>query len=269
MRVDLAAMTRRVRKTRRKSITLRPVTVPATLATDLYQSCYRSVVAEWERAIPGLVAAYERAFAQMTQDSPADVSQVITEADNGVATLLLTVRARIERWAARLEVLHRQRWRGAVLTATGVDLATMIGPEGARMTIAASVERNTSLIRSVSDETRRRIGEAVFGGFNRRDEPRVVAKAIREAVGMERKRALRIAADQNVKLASQLNIERAQEAGLTHYQWVHSGKLHPRQSHLERNGKRYEYGKPEGDQPGYAIHCGCVSRACLSLDGEF
>jgi SPP1 gp7 family putative phage head morphogenesis protein len=179
------------------------------------------------------------------------------------------VRARIERWAARLEVLHRQRWRGAVLTATGVDLATMIGPEGARMTIAASVERNTSLIRSVSDETRRRIGEAVFGGFNRRDEPRVVAKAIREAVGMERKRALRIAADQNVKLASQLNIERAQEAGLTHYQWVHSGKLHPRQSHLERNGKRYEYGKPEGDQPGYAIHCGCVSRACLSLDGEF
>lgn len=277
MRYDLATLIRRQRNPRRSVIELRPVIVPATMATDLYQSAYRLVVAEWEQAAPRIAAEYERAFAQIAQDSPADIGQVIAETENSVATVMLTIRARLQRWTARLEAMHRRKWRGAILTATGVDVSTLISPADARMTMQAAVEANTGLIRSVSDATRRRIGNAVFEGFRQRANPRDVAKQITEAVGMERRRALRIAADQNVKLASALNEERRREAGIESWLWVHSGKKHPREDHKARDGFLYSENsdlvgethkgkrvrKPPEDLPGQLPYCGCTSRAVV------
>ncbi len=277
MRYDLATLIRRQRNPRRSVIELRPVIVPATMASDLYQSAYRPIVAEWEQAIPRIVAEYERSLAELVQDSPAEIGQVIAETEGSVASVMLTIRARIERWGLRLEAMHRRKWRGAILTATGVDVATLIGPSDARLTIGAAVEANTSLIRSVSDATRRRIGNAVFEGFRQRANPRDVAKQITEAVGMERRRALRIAADQNVKLASALNEERRREAGIDSWLWVHSGKRHPREDHKARDGFLYSENservgethkgkrvrKPPEDLPGQLPYCGCTSRAVV------
>jgi len=142
------------------------------------------------------------------------------------------------------------------------------------------IARNVGLVRSVSDETRRRIADAVFRGLQARTPPRTVAKEIAEAVGIGRKRALRIAAHQNVVLSSQLNEERRRQAGITEWIWVHSRKRHPRLEHQERDGNLYtddpskagrEYeGKtirpaPE-TRPGEEINCGCTSRALLVLE---
>ena len=88
------------------------------------------------------------------------------------------------------EAWHRARWRGAVLTATSVDLQTMIGPADVRETVEAVIQRNVGLVRSVSDETRRRIGDAVFRGLQKRTPAREVARELREAVAMSRRRAL-------------------------------------------------------------------------------
>jgi SPP1 gp7 family putative phage head morphogenesis protein len=269
VKYNLPAMYRRARNPRRRQVVLRPVTIPATLASDLYASVYAGIVKVWEAALPAITEQYERTLAEMTTDSPEENGSTISAVENEVSRILVTVRLRLEAWAARVERLHRQKWRGAVLSGTGVDINTMIGPGDVRQTLGAVIEENVALVRSVSDQARQRIAAEVFDGLRARRPARETARVLREKVAMSRRRALNIASDQASKLGARLNVERAQEAGLEQYEWVHSGKVHPRPEHKARNGKRYEYGKPAGDEPGFAIHCGCTARAVLSLDGEF
>jgi len=183
--------------------------------------------------------------------------------------LILVLRARLEAWAAKIEKWQRERWSANVASAPGLDISMMVGAGDVRTTLAAVIERNVGLIKSVSDQARQRIGEAVFSGLNKRASARDVAADIRTAVAMGRRRSLNIASHQLTSLSSQLNAERAIQAGLEYYEWISSGKANPRPEHAARNGKRYEYGEPAGDEPGMAINCGCTSRAVLSLDSEF
>lgn len=275
MRYRLADLWRRARNPRRRDVVLRKIVLPSTLASDLYAAGYSEVVKAWTAAIDPIMAEYERSLAEITVDSPATLGVTISAVESTLATLLLTIRLRIERWASRVEVAHRVRWRGAVLQATGVDVGTLIGPSDARMTLEAAVERNVALVRSVSDQTRQRISEEVFRGLRERKPAREVAAAIREKVDMGRKRAVNIAADQQVKLGEALNEERRREAGLSTWQWVSSHKQHFRPEHAARDGKRYDDDatsgahQPPQDRPGQLPYCGCTSRAVLSLDGEF
>lgn len=280
MRVDLAAMTRRAKNPRRTVIPIRPIKAQATQATNLYQSAYRPVVQAWETALPAIIAEYERTLAQMTTDSPADVEARIGQAEAEAQSIVLRVSIALERWAAALERWHRRRWVANVLSATSVDLSTMIGAGDMRMTLEAAIARNTGLIKSVSDETRRRVGDAVFRGLQNRTPSRDVARQLREAVGIERRRALRIASDQNVKIASALNEERRRQAGVDSWFWQHSGKVHAREEHKARDGFLYsdnpervgsEYQgkrvrKPPEARPGFEPYCGCTERSCLILD---
>lgn len=275
MRYDLAEMYRRSAKRRRRVIEFRPILPSTTLAGDLYRSGYNDVIAAWTAAIDPIIAEYERTLSEMTQDSPADVSARVSAVESDLGRLLVSIRLRLERWARRVEEFQRGKWRGAVLSATGIDIAQLIGPQDARMTIQAAVEANVALVRSVSDQTRDRITQEVLTGLRERKPSRDVAKELREKVGMGRRRALNIASDQNVKLTEALNEERRREAGLSTWAWVSSHKLHFRPEHAARDGKRYDDDakdgehKPPADRPGQLPFCGCTSRAVLSLTGEF
>lgn len=278
MRFDLSELTKRQSKPRRKAITLRPIQAPASKASDLY-AIYRPVITIWQEALPAIEAEYARTLSAMTTDAPADVAVQISQPEATAATVLLTVRARLARWAAIIEAWHRARWRANVLAATRVDLSTLIGPADMRETLETVIERNVGLIRSVSDETRRRVADAVFRGLQNRTPARDLARELRDAVAMERRRALRIAADQTVKITSALNEERRRQAGIMAWEWIHSGKRHPREDHKARNGLLYsddpaqvgtEYEgqtvrTPPEDRPGQLPYCGCTSRAVLIL----
>jgi len=266
--IPLSTMARRANP-RKREIVLRPVTLPTTLVSDLYAAAYAPIVNAWTEAEARIMAEYERSLAELTTDSPQSIGDVLASIEGGLAKLILTVRLRIGDWGAKAERTHRAKWRGAVKAATKVDIGTMIGPEAARIPLGMAIERNVGLVKSVSDQTRQRIGEAVLRGLNARKPAREVAKEISEATGMARRRALNVAADQTVKITEQLNTNRAIEAGLEYYEWVHSGKLHPREEHRARNGQRFKYGEPSGDEPSDAPFCGCTARACLTLDSEF
>lgn len=278
--LDLAAMTRRAKNPRRTVIPIRPIKAQATQATNLWQSAFRPVVQAWEAALPAILVEYERTLAQMTTDSPADVEARIGQAEAEAQSIVLRVSIALERWAAAVERWHRRRWAANVLSATSVDLSTMIGAGDMRMTLEAAIARNTGLIKSVSDETRRRVGDAVFRGLQNRTPSRDVARQLRETVRIERRRALRIASDQNVKITSALNEERRRQAGIMAWQWVHSDKRNPRPDHEARDGNLYsdqpsdtgrEYQgrtvrKAPEDKPGELPFCGCTSRAVLILE---
>lgn len=275
MRYDLRAIMLRTRRPRRKEIVFREIKPTAVLAGDLYAAAGKPIIDIWTAAIPRIVAEYERTLGEMTQDAPADVSAVISAVESDVARLLLTIRLRLDRWATRVEGYQRGKWRSAVLSATTVDIDQLIGPNDARMTVAASIERNVGLVKSVSDQARDRISEEVFQGLRERRPAREVAARIREKVDMGKRRALGIAADQNVKITAQLNDERRRDAGISTWIWRSSHKVHFRPEHARRDGKRYDDDatsgehKPPEDRPGEPIHCGCTSQACLTLTGEF
>lgn len=262
-RYDLAGLWAANRRPGRREVVLRAVTISPVLAGDLFRAAFLPLLEAWTSALPAIEAEYERTLSTLTMDSPEDVSAILSSVERDVTGRMVSIKLALRRWADLLERHHRQKWRGAVLVATGVDLQTMIGPAEARVTLETAVERNVALVSSVSDETRRRIAEEVFGGFTARRPAREIAKALREKVAMSRRRALNISADQVSKLGAQLNVERAREAGLTRYEWVSSHKLHFRPEHAARDGKRYDYGTPAGDEPGMAIWCGCTARAVL------
>jgi SPP1 gp7 family putative phage head morphogenesis protein len=265
MRYNLAQMIARKRKPRR-AITFRPIIAPSMFATDLFVTAYQPVVNEWGKGLPAILAAYERALSGMTMDSPANVGVEISRVENAATGVMLTVRARLERWAARIEAWHRSKWRAAVLSGGGIDIGMLIGSSDARMTVEAAIEANVGLVRSVSDQTRERITGAVTRGLQSRSSSADVAKEIRESTGMARRRARNVAADQNVKITSQLNEERRRQAGIDKWKWVSSHKLHPRPEHAARDGKVYDDTELLDDRPGMKPFCGCTSQAHLDLD---
>src|SRR5690606_5967391 len=133
----------------------------------------------------------------------------------------------------------RVRWPCAESATSNGDLSTVIGPDSARETIAQYVAWNVDLVKDVSAVTKKRIADRVFAGLTERKPSREVAREIREAVAMSRRRSELIASDQLSKVSNALADERAREAGLTEWEWVHSGKRHPREEHQARNGFIY------------------------------
>jgi SPP1 gp7 family putative phage head morphogenesis protein len=267
LKIDLAS---RVRRPSRRPLVLANIAPTRAQADDLAR-IYLRVVAAWSEGIPRIVAEYERTIATMTTDSPSDVQGAIDSVDAEIQRLVITLTPDLRRWALNVERVHRGTWVRSVLSAVDVDLNTILTAGDVEDTLGASLNWNVSLVRDVSDEIRRRISNSVFAGFQRRAPAREIAKEISNSVGLSRARSLRIAADQTVKLGARLNQARQEQAGLTEFVWVHSGKLHPRSWHRARNGKRYSWkepGIPSDDMPGVPPFCGCTARGIVSFSAE-
>lgn len=198
-------------------------------------------------------------------DSPDDLQARLDAAQSELERLFILLDAALRDWGVRVERWQREKWRGAVLSATGVDIATLIGPEDMRETVGTYLRWNSELVRDISAQARQRISNAVFSGLQNRTPVREVAKSIREATGMARARAQRVAADQLSKITSSLADERRREAGIDQWKWRHSGKRHPRETHLARNGKVYSDDDAPQDRPGQLPYCGCRAQAVLFL----
>jgi uncharacterized protein with gpF-like domain len=224
----------------------------------------------WSQGIPRILAEYERTLATMTTDSPSDVQGAIDGVQAEIQRLVLLLTPDLRRWALNVEQVHRGKWVRSVLSATDVDLNTVLTAGDVNDTIEASLNWNVSLVRDVSEEVRRKIANAVFAGFQRRAPAAEIAKEIADTIAMARGRARRIAADQTVKLGSRLNEARQEQAGLTHFKWRHSGKAHPRSWHLARNGHVFPWrgpgSIPPADQAGIPPFCGCTAQGVIVFD---
>lgn len=279
MEFDLTQMTRRALNPRRNVITIRDISSPATMATDLYRSVYMPVVQAWEAAAPRIIAEYERDLALVNDGLTVDNDE-LQNVDQGIFSLILALRPDLVDWALRLERRHRNRWTANVLSATSVSLDTIIGLDDVRATVQQTIDWNVDLVSDVSAQTKRRISTAVFDGLQRRANSREVAKAISEATGIARRRSQVIAADQLVKITSSLSDARRRQAGIDYWRWRHSGKLNPRHDHVAREGVIYSdnpdnVGQVVNDQtvrvvpddrPGQLPYCGCRSQSVLVFE---
>lgn len=272
MKYNLAAMAARKRKSRRP-ITFRAILTTQAQADDL-AAIYLRALAPWATAAEALSAAYSKSLAQLSDasvklitDSPDELGATTDAIAQAINRLVLELTPALRDWAFHIEQWHRGKWVRAVLSGAQVDLETLIGPEDEVETIDAFLVRNTSLIRDINQQARGRIADAVLRGFQKRSPASEVAKEIRDAAGFARARARRVAADQTVKLASALDRERQRQAGLDHWKWKHSHKLHPRPAHVARDGHVYTDETAPADAPGELPFCGCVRQAVLVFEG--
>lgn len=276
LRFNLKALVRRARPATRRLFLLPAITPTDTLQAQLERTHQRVVRAWWvgcrDLVMPAYRFALEQAAAQAR--SPAvvmDDANQLGGTANSLAEqldrLVLELQADFRTWAMTMERWHRSKWV-AGLTPTGVNLGTLLGPEDVQQTLETTIQNNVSLVRSISSEARTRIEGIVFRGFTNRTPAAEIAREISEAVGMSRTRARGIAIDQTTKLSAQLDTERFLQAGLDEFEWLHSGKLHFRPWHRQRNGKRFKlHGEiAADDMPGVPPYCGCKKRAVLSLE---
>ncbi|MET3710398.1 hypothetical protein ABIC65_001078 [Sphingomonas trueperi] len=283
MKYDLAEMAARAQPNRRKRVVVfRDTPPPAMLAQSLFARVYKPMLERWNAAIPGIMAEYERTLSGLTGDSADDLQARLDAASSEIERLFILLDASIRDWALQTETWQRGAWRGAVLSATGVDLQTLIGQADVRETLQSYINWNVQLVRNVSAEAAQRIGNAVFAGLQNRTSAREVAKQIQEGMAMSRRRSLLIASDQLSKVSSALADERRRDAGLSVWKWRHSMKLHPRSTHLARNGHLYaddpamvgrdvdgvtvETPPEASDLPGRPPYCGCRSQSVLIFD---
>jgi len=277
LRFDLARLIRRAlpRFARQgRVIKLAEITPTAVLAANLERLYLRPVRRWWEGSRDQLLVAYRRALQQsavpgfmMDDNTGAAVtlSSVMRQLSEEIERLVLDLTYDMTDWVVQVEVWHRLRW-GAAMQPHGVNLKTLIGAEDVADTLEVIMRENVSLVRNVSDSLKRRIEHVVYEGFTSRTPAREIAKELSEATGIERKRAVRIAANQTNKLSSQLDTERMRQAGITQWEWRHSGKVHFRPVHKARNGKIYTFENAPEDMPGMLPYCGCKKRAVLTFD---
>lgn len=268
MKFNLAAIVKQAKRGRRKAITLRPIQPTQALASSLYLATYKRIIVAAQATIERIIAAYPRAIGDsaMITDAVDDLQGILDDFDNWLTRLLIDIAPELQDWVVQVERWHRDQWRGAVLTATGINLTTMLIGSGTPQSVQQTIDWNTSLIRSVSDEARSRIGNLVFAAVRNRTPVADLARDLRDAVAMSKTRSLRIASDQTKKLSAALDQERQMDAGLDSYIWHHSFKRHPRHFHVARDGKVFRWDDPPADgPPGSLPYCGCRAQAYIEL----
>lgn len=266
----------------KRPVTLRPIEPTQSHAQEL-AALYLAVVRVWQREAGNILAGYSPT--PLATDAPSDHQAAIDRVEAEVSRLILAFGVGVRSYATRIERWHRSRWIAAIKAGTGIDLSTVLTSQPVQESIEAFLARNTALVRDISDQARGRIADAVFRGYQQRTPVREVAKSIREATGMARDRAVRVAADQNNKISSALDQERMAESGISLWRFRHSGKRNPRDEHLARNGEIYQLGTgkqvnpngspmkggstiPSGRGPGELPWCGCRRAAYLPIMAE-
>ena len=266
MRFDLAAMASR-NGYRRQNTEFRAI-APTNLLGQELARIYLANVAVWRDAVPHIVAQYASSLSSLQMDRAPVLEATIEEAEAVTQQPnrppLGKIIAAIAAWLLRFEKWHRGQWI-IVIRRTTIDLTPFIGPQDVSGIIETALARNTALIKDISAEAAGKISDIVFRGLQSKAPVADVAAELRTAVGFARKRSIRVAHDQMIKLSGALDVARFTQAGLTEYTWKHTPQPHPRLHHLARDGLVFKLGQPRGDEPGEAPFCRCYRVPVLRL----
>lgn len=264
MLYDLKAMARA--NGIRRDISFAPIEMTEARAAPLSR-LNRRMIAPWDGAWDRIDPLYTRERdSRLLLDNVDRINSLFDSIGEEVSRLILDLTPELQEWAFSIESWHRGKWERTVLAGTDVPISAMIGPASAAETIEDFLFRNTSLIKNISDDARGQIADIVFRSLQRRRPSREAGKLVAERVGIQIRRAQRIARDQAVKLASALDAQRQREAGLTEWKWRHSGKLHFRPEHKARDGNIYTDETAPEDLPGELPFCGCVRQGIIRFD---
>ena len=171
---------------------------------------------------------------------------------------------KLERLFAGEATRNTKRWVANIKKALKIDVSTIVRPEDADDMVRLFVQKNTGLIKSLSDDAVKVVEQAVYDAHLQKLPAAELQKDLQKRIaGLKDGRAKLIANDQMSKLNGQLNMMRIQQAGGKEYKWDYQKSI-PRKtsrpSHVARHKKIFKIGEPSGDEPGQAIGCKCRAR---------
>ena len=130
--------------------------------------------------------------------------------------------------------------------------------------LQATITENVGLIRSIPEKYFTEVEGLVMRSVARGRDLSYLTDELEKRYGITRRRAARIARDQNNKATSVMQAARQQSLGITEGIWRHShaGKK-PRPSHVKADGQRFDLSKGlfiDGKwvMPGEEIECKCT-----------
>lgn len=207
----------------------------------------------------------------LRQDSAASVMRAIVQLTNRT----LSGDALARRIAESVAASNESNIQSSVARALGVNI--ILPGSDLSDALDAWVIQNGSLITSMQNDYLQRVQNVVNQGFRTGRTYRDIAKDIREATGITRRRATLIARDQVGSLNAQVTEQRDKDLGITEYIWRNAGDirvrgnpsgLYPKSKydHWRREGKKYSYDKPPADgNPGEPIQCRCFAEAVIEF----
>ncbi len=174
------------------------------------------------------------------------------------------------RKVSRDGVAHADRAFAAQLRKAGFTVKFRLTPAASEV-MQASIIENVALIKSIPAQYFTQIESIVAEGVRIGRDMHVIAERLENQLGVTKRRAAMIAADQTRKASAAILNVRYREVGITQARWLHSGGgEHPRVAHVEMDGKTYEIATGMWDRtekrhvhPGELIQCRCVSRAIV------
>lgn len=210
-------------------------------------------------------------YAQSLQDdsdieTTALMIAVVWTLSRATSNAILTAEALI---TAEASYLDRQ-FISAVKRATKADISALVRPDDVSDMVKKIVERNTSLITSLSDETREKIQQAVVDAQINKHSQAQLKQNIKGILGKQANRADLIATDQMEKLSAELTAVRAKQAGLNWYIWRTQADGRVRKKHSDLAGKEQDANNPshgdDGQLPRQPIRCRCWAQWIIKQD---
>lgn len=211
----------------------------------------------------GIITTYA---AERVRMSDADESWFTTFARR-VVQLTFTTDEMVNR-ILRLEgKAHTDKWSKSVRRTFGIDISSIVREEDLDDVLRTIVARNSSLIKSLSDDAVKRVEQATYQAFTQGQTVKQLQSRLKEEFGMLDRRAELIARDQMSKANADFNRVRHQQAGIDEYDWSTSKDERVRKRHVKLEGKRYKYGQTTGAEgglaPGVPVRCRCTARAVV------
>lgn len=137
-----------------------------------------------------------------------------------------------------------------------------------RAIVHTEIVQNVSLIQSIPSQYFTEVEGLVMRSVEVGGDLKTLTDELHKRFGITMGRAGRIALDQNRKVNAAMKRTRQLELGITKAIWVHTASNHPRQSHIDFNGKEYDIKEGaliDGKRiwPGTEINCHCMSRSIM------
>lgn len=268
MRYSLAKLARRTGRKSAADVLLPPIS--ARFSTE---NQYRIILQKMVRAIAAEVRSVIIPAYRFEPKITTDVDENIFTRLKGLSAALAAESSALVNRILQLESeRHTETFMKSVQTAIGIDISSIVTQEDLAEYLRTAAARNTSLIKSLADETVKRVEQAVLQNAIVGGSSKQLRDRLTKDFGVADSRAKLIARDQTAKINSDLNRIRQEQAGIESYEWMTSADERVRPLHQSINGKQYDWGKPTGAEqglpPGQPIQCRCVARGVVEFGAK-
>ncbi|QPF88151.1 phage head morphogenesis protein [Bradyrhizobium genosp. L] len=178
----------------------------------------------------------------------------------------------LAKWFAEAASKRSSAALRSILKKGGFSVEFKLTP-AVRDILQATIAENVSLIKSIPSQYLTNVEGLVMRSVTAGRDLAQLTKDLQEQHGVTRRRASRIALDQNNKATAAITRARQVDLGITEAIWVHSGGgKHPRPTHLKAGRERTKYTIKDGWYdpavgkniwPGELVNCRCVCRAVV------